>query len=379
MSRPLSPWRRIANAFWLLLNVLLGTALVVSAYAGCESPLERPILGVVVLTFPGWLAAIALVLVADLIWWRRTALVAIAAIAASWPMVWNTCPLNIGGGIPGGTPPDRVFTLMTYNAFNFTDQHGTYPGGVNPTISFILRTDADIVCIQELQVLEQQPERHIGQAQLDSLHARYPYIILSGYAVALMSKFPVTPVHLDVSSQERGNFCDAAAYVVDVEGRRLALFNVHMQSYSLTANDKAAYRDLTRLRPDEDIHELRNTLLYKLEVAAMRRSKQAHTLARYIEYYGGENVVLCGDFNDVPGCYTLRTLADTGMREVWPEVAFGPTWTYNANRFFFRIDHLMWRGAFRPDDVRRPHVPYSDHYPLVTTFVWDADSTAIHQ
>ena len=331
------------------------------------------------LTFPGWLAAIALVLVADLIWWRRTALVAIAAIAASWPMVWNTCPLNIGGGIPGGTPPDRVFTLMTYNAFNFTDQHGTYPGGVNPTISFILRTDADIVCIQELQVLEQQPERHIGQAQLDSLHARYPYIILSGYAVALMSKFPVTPVHLDVSSQERGNFCDAAAYVVDVEGRRLALFNVHMQSYSLTANDKAAYRDLTRLRPDEDIHELRNTLLYKLEVAAMRRSKQAHTLARYIEYYGGENVVLCGDFNDVPGCYTLRTLADTGMREVWPEVAFGPTWTYNANRFFFRIDHLMWRGAFRPVDIRRPHVPYSDHYPLVTTFVWDADSTAIHQ
>ena len=152
-----------------------------------------------------------------------------------------------------------------------------------------------------------------------------------------------------------------------------------MQSYSLTANDKAAYRDLTRLRPDEDIHELRNTLLYKLEVAAMRRSKQAHTLARYIEYYGGENVVLCGDFNDVPGCYTLRTLADTGMREVWPEVAFGPTWTYNANRFFFRIDHLMWRGAFRPVDIRRPHVPYSDHYPLVTTFVWDADSTAIHQ
>ena len=39
----------------------------------------------------------------------------------------------------------------------------------------------------------------------------------------------------------------------------------------------------------------------------------------------------------------------------------------------------MWRGAFRPVDIRRPHVPYSDHYPLVTTFVWDADSTAIHQ
>ena len=378
MSKHLSPWRRIANAFWLLLNTLLAAALIVTAYAGCVSPVERPVFGVVVLSFPIWLAALAVVLVLDLIWWRRTALVAVAAIAAAWPMVRDTCPLNIGGGIPNGTPAERVFTLLTYNAYNFTDRTCSYPDDTNPGLSFILRTDADIVCIQEMQLFEQQPARHIWQAQLDSLHARYPYIVLSGYAVAIMSKFPVTPIHLDVKSRERGNYCDVGAYVVEVEGRRLALFNVHLQSYSLTEDDKATYRGLTRLRPDEDIHELRNTLLYKLELAAMRRARQAQMLARYVEYYGGENVVVCGDFNDVPGCYTLRTLADAGLREVWPEVGFGPTWTYNDNRFYFRIDHVLWRGALRPVDIERIRVPYSDHYPLLTTFVWDSASDEIH-
>lgn len=374
MSKQLSPWRRIANSFWLLFNVLLGAALIVTAYAGCVSPVERPVFGVIVLSFPIWLAALVCVLILDLIWWRKTALVAIAAIVASWPMVRDTCPLNIGGGIPKGTPTERVFTLLTYNAYNFTDRTDSYPDDTNPGLSFILRTDADIVCIQEMQLFEQQPARHIWQAQLDSLHARYPYIVLSGYAVAIMSKFPVTPIHLDVKSRERGSYCDIGAYVVEAEGRRLALFNVHLQSYSLTDDDKAAYRDLTRLRPDEDIHELRNTLLYKLELAAMRRARQAQMLARYVEYYGGENVIVCGDFNDVPGCYTLRTLADAGMREAWPEAGFGPTWTYNDNRFYFRIDHVLWRGALRPVDIERIRIPYSDHYPLLTTFVWDAPS-----
>ncbi|MDE6137542.1 MAG: hypothetical protein K2F97_08720 [Muribaculaceae bacterium] len=145
MSKHLSPWRRIANAFWLLLNTLLAAALIVTAYAGCVSPVERPVFGVVVLSFPIWLAALAVVFVLDLIWWRRTALVAVAAIAAAWPMVRDTCPLNIGGGIPNGTPAERVFTLLTYNAYNFTDRTGSYPDDTNPGLSFILRTDADIV------------------------------------------------------------------------------------------------------------------------------------------------------------------------------------------------------------------------------------------
>ena len=39
----ISVWRRYANAMVLLLNVIVGTALVVTAYSGYESPVDTPI------------------------------------------------------------------------------------------------------------------------------------------------------------------------------------------------------------------------------------------------------------------------------------------------------------------------------------------------
>lgn len=371
--------RSFVNACMLVLNLQLAAGLVFSAYAGCESPVERPLMGVVVLTFPLWLAAIVLVLVLDLVWWRRFAPVPVLAILAALPMVWDTCPLNIGKGIASGTPTSRIFTVLTYNVMNLQDNTGRYPGDINPAVSYILRTDADIVCLQELKVVEQLPEFHVGQAQLDSLHARYPYVMLSGYAMTLLSKYPVENLHLEPARGKGTGYNDMGGYVLQVEGRRLALFSVHMQSYSLTGDDKAVYRDLTRLRPDEDLREIKNTLVSKLASAAQRRAVQAQQLSRYIEYYGGRNVIVCGDFNDVPGCYALRALADCGLREVWPEVAFGPTWTYNDNRFYFRIDHMLWRGDFKPVDIRRGSLRASDHYPLLATFVWNSDSTETNQ
>ncbi|MDE6285873.1 MAG: hypothetical protein K2L99_02640, partial [Muribaculaceae bacterium] len=182
--KQLSPWRRIANAAVLAVNLIAGATLVLTSYAGEFSPAERPLMGVIVLGVPIALASLVFLLVLDFIWWRKTALVPIAAIVASWPTVWSVCPLNIGTGIPSGTPTQRVFTLLTYNVLSLRDNTKTYPGDCNPTLSYILRQDADVVCLQELSVLHINEKLHITQQQLDSLHARYPYIILSGTAVA---------------------------------------------------------------------------------------------------------------------------------------------------------------------------------------------------
>ena len=367
-----SPLRRFANAFVLALNLIVAVGMFVTAYAGTVSPIEHPLMGVIVLSFPVWLAAMVLLLVADLIWWRRTSLIAVAGIAAAWPMVWNICPMNVGADTPAVISTDRLFTLLTYNVMNFTDQNGAYAHDINPTISYILEKDADIVCLQEAPMLDRSDVIHLHQAQLDSVHARYPYVVLSGHSMAILSKFPVTNLHLAISDLGPQSTGDMAAYTIDVEGRRLAVFSVHLQSYSLNANDKESFVELTRLKPDEDnVRDLKNSMLQKLESAAVLRALQAQELARYVDYYGGENVIVCGDFNDVPGCYTLRTLEEHGLREVWPAVAFGPTVTFNADRFYFRIDHLLWRGCLRPVSISRGNVKCSDHYPLLTTFMWD--------
>ena len=70
---------------------------------------------------------------------------------------------------------------------------------------------------------------------------------------------------------------------------------------------------------------------------------------------------------------TLKRLESIGMvhREVYPEVGMGYMSTYNRNRFWFRIDHVLYRGNLRPVSMERGKTASSDHYPLLTTFVFD--------
>lgn len=84
-------------------------------------------------------------------------------------------------------------------------------------------------------------------------------------------------------------------------------------------------------------------------------------------------MVLCGDFNDVPGCYAVRALEKCGMHDAYAQTALGPTITYNLNRFYFRIDQTLYKGDFKAVSVERGALDSSDHHPLLTTYVWDTD------
>ena len=59
------------------------------------------------------------------------------------------------------------------------------------------------------------------------------------------------------------------------------------------------------------------------------------------------------------------------MHDAYAQNAFGPTITYHGNRFYFRIDHVLYGGDMEAVDIERGDVPSSDHYPLLTTFVFD--------
>ncbi|MBP3535598.1 MAG: endonuclease/exonuclease/phosphatase family protein, partial [Muribaculaceae bacterium] len=123
---------------------------------------------------------------------------------------------------------------------------------------------------------------------------------------------------------------------------------------------------------------VRKQLIDKLYGAFSHRAWQAKMLRSYIEQLGGDAIV-CGDFNDIPGCRTIHILEQIGMKDAYSELATGPTITFNAPHFYFRIDHVLWRGNFRAVDIERGNVASSDHYPLLTTFVWDADAASSPQ
>ena len=337
------------------------------------NPVEVAGAGIVGMTLPGWFGAVVFITVFDLIWWRRTSLLPIAAMLVCAQPLWNFCPLNLPPGKLSADEEERAFTLLTYNTLTFSDLE--MDDGPNHTVEYILQQDADIVCLQEVYILRESESLHITAEQIEALHRRYPYIILSSPSQCVLSKYPVNALHIDYYRPD-ANGGDFAAYQIDIDGHKVTVFNCHFQSIGLTGEDKQLYADITDGKANrKSVGEVSNHLLAKLMHANQRRARQAEMIGRYIKHYGGENVIVCGDFNDVPGCYTLRRLAEFDLKEVYPEVGFGPMITYNANRFYFRIDHVLYRGCFKPHSMVRGSLKSSDHYPLTTTFVFDRQKT----
>ena len=162
------------------------------------------------------------------------------------------------------------------------------------------------------------------------------------------------------------------AFRTNVCNRPINVFAVHLESIGLNDNDKKLYRELTDDDKIDDVsyHRVRTQLINKLYYAFRKRAHQAKMLRNYIEQLGGD-IVVCGDFNDVPGCRTIKILEDAGMRDAYFETANGACRTFNAPQFPFRIDHVMWSGDFEARKIERGDVASSDHYPMLTTFVWN--------
>lgn len=349
----------------VILTVIIDLGLIISAYAGKVNPEIEPVAALAGMTLPAWiLGAIVLMLLTFIAWWKL-ALFQLTAFLLCLSPILDYCPLHFfTKKAPDGQPE---FTLMTYNTYGFVNQYNVYPGDRNQTLSYILDSDADIVCLQESPSLAPDAETHITEAQVDSLHKLYPYVFKAGRNQNVLSKFPIEPVATGFEPGEAGTL-DLACYRAMIHGRKVTIFNVHMRSFWLEYDERELYLGLTEGH-EEDMSVVRNKLLKKIAQKCAYRAREVHELIGYIRRFAGPDAIVCGDFNDVPGCFSLRQLEKhSDLHSVVSEVGFGPMITYNADRFYFRIDHILYRGTLEPLSVKRGDIRSSDHYPLTATF-----------
>ena len=366
-----SALQRVLRWGAMLIDILAVCALALTGYAGNVSPLKYGgYWGILPLCFPGVLLICTLLLIGQLFWHRRGAVVIfLGMIACSGPILTYS-PLHIcTPKIPAGA---ESFTFLTYNVHNFiapgtTENTDTVHNG---QIDFIINSGADIVCLQEATYIGTLRKGFLSASQIEAIHAAYPNAHIDGNELAVLSKFPIQAIHLDAN---RDNFKGGivTCYRVTLpSGRLITLFNVHLESMKLAPDDRQVYMELTELHR-QGIEEVKDQLLRKVSTAAVSRAQQAQQLLRYIRLYGGPDVILSGDFNDVPGCYAIRTLEDAGFKDVYPQIGFGPMVTFNDNRLYFCIDHTMYRGALVPVEMTKGKLKASDHYPLLTRFYLD--------
>ncbi len=367
-------WRMLRGLL-LTLTVVASAGLIVASYGGDFHPAEFRGLCIMVMLFPVWAFAVVVLTVLDALWCRKALIVCVITYILCATALWEFSPLNLFTPDKEDYPANRQFKFITYNCCNLADRYDDYPDGTNPSVSFLLRENADVVCLQELMGIQAYKKSiKLPQSQVDSLYKAYPYIYLNGHSQMLLSKYPAKAI----PTERKSGQSEIAVFQLMVEGMPITLINTHLQSYGLTADDKQVYREMTQLSGSDstltgNLLNVKMQLLHKIQSATELRADDAERIGEFIHRFGGPNVIVAGDFNDVPCSYVLRRLKDFGMKQVYEEVGFGSRVSYYEDRFYFRIDHVLYRGKLKPLDIEFSDHDSSDHAPLIVTFALTDD------
>lgn len=367
MRPPRQVKNKVLQALMSVVALLLGGALVFSAYGGMINPERSSIGAIAAMVFPLLLALSGLMLLVTLLWFRRAAIVTVISTLASWGGVLTYCPMHFFRPSVQEIEhmPGRHIKIMTYNMLNLDDFSKGFcrVGDGNPTVDYLLRENPDILLCQEAEALLSEGKKNISSQQHRRLESLYPYRYVNKRGMGILSRYPVEIV--EVKHEDLWLY-DVNRYNVIIEGDTVAFFNLHLQSLGLTSDDKALYHDLTNGEA-EGLGAIRSSLVRKLTDAFRKRAVQARVVRECIDSVSGP-VVVCGDFNDIPGCYAQRVIQSNDLGDAYREAGLGPAITYHADRFFFRIDHILFRGEMRPLRVWSGNNPSSDHFPLIAYF-----------
>lgn len=366
--------KRFFKFILIVINIIVGTGLALSALSGLLNAAEHPRLVIAAMSFPIWAVLAIIVLLTDFFYLRAFCVFMAVCFGISLPMCFTVLPLNFERGKVPECLEDESWTLLSYNVANFQDLTGKYRNDINPTLTYILAVDPDVAVLAEGRWLTRVPSFHLEKPQLDSIYERFPYVIV-GRDVTLLSKFPADTLHLYNFPNQLYNHSLAQSkvggFVLDIHGKKTAIFGLHLKSLGLTSEDKNLYEEMTKgeVTSRSELAEIKNDVIAKIARANAQRAEHVNALIEDIDSLKFDNVIVCGDFNDTPGCYSLRRLEDIGLREVYPLVGNGYMLTYNKDRLYFQIDHVLFKGDMRPWSIRRGNLRVSDHYPLLTTFI----------
>ena len=356
--------RHVGKAIVLLLlaaNLVVAGLLLAAAYSPYVQPAGHPVLACLGLAFPLFLLAdVVFLLFWIIVRQYKCVLLPLAAWLLCFPQARTTLPLNFGSG----QPPEKSLKILSYNIMGFGASSPS--GAENPVLAYLRDSGADVICLQEY--LARKTPKHPSQKEIDQALSAYPYhridaVGSSGWnKVACYSKLPILSARpLDYASASNGTLL----YELDWDGDTLLLLNNHLESNKLTQEDKDIYQDLLNDPEKEKMKTGARQLLGKLAEAAAIRAPQADSIAAAIRRSTHRDIIVCGDFNDSPVSYAHRVIGQD-LDDAFAESGLGPGISYNQNKFYFRIDHILVSPslqAFRCTVDRS--IRDSDHYPIL--------------
>lgn len=348
----------------IAVTIAVGLLTVMSGYGGVINPSVTCAGAVLAMMFPAFMIVNAVIGIANLFRNRRLAIVSGVSLLLAWGPFLTYCPLNFFR--PSlkeiAAMKEPTLKVMTFNVLAFSDYRTGSWHTPNGTVSYILDQNADVVLLQEAYGLfDSVHDNGITAGQRTAIYELYPYSYMADDGMCMLSKYPAYEIF---PGHDSSDGMEMHTYNVSIGDKSLTVVNVHLQSIGLTSDDRRLYTEITGGEAGESVGAFRHTVLHKLGDAFRARAAQAETLRRELDSIEG-TVILAGDFNDIPGSYASRTIEGGDMTDAYREAGLGPAVTYHADKMYFRIDQMFYRGDIEALRAWVGDCPYSDHYPMM--------------
>lgn len=284
--------------------------------------------------------------------WKRWAFISLIALSVNFQYItamWNP----FGGTEENANHPLKI---ITYNTHAFGGEITGF--SAKEFADMANAEDVDIICFQEY--------RGNGDFTNEDLCITYSkflpyYYIPEGRSMAIFSRYPIQ--QSQVIEFPGTNNC-AIWSDVNIEGKTIRVFNVHMQTTSFDRmRSKAAQAHAAE--NEEGQRQIYINYSDNLEANIIERSRQAR-LVKGIVSATEYPVILCGDLNDTPGTYTYEMLKGE-LKDGFQTAGKGFASTYKGLNNLLRIDYIFHSPNIKGVKYETINFEMSDHNPVLMT------------
>ena len=346
--------------FITVLSLCSVLMLWLSAASAYINPGHFRFLSVLGLAFPILLACVLLMFMLCLLTAWKRAWIPLIGMAVCFSSIRTYFPINVPSPAPKSS-----YKFITYNTMGFASYaNGPESEECQALVNFIIDNDPDFFCFQEGNT---NPWSFLQDDFFKKAKKVMPYSdsqVIEANVLGCCSKFPILKKELLYKEGMNGV---VVFHLLLGEKDTLRIINCHLQSMGLTEDERARYHDMVK-HPEngEEMEEHSRLLVSKITKATVLRAAQADSVAAYIEQHRGDNIILCGDFNDTPISYTRQRISDTGLTDAFRTTGNGLGRSFNRDGIIVRIDHLFCSEQWKPYSFHVDKTIHSsDHYPLV--------------
>lgn len=264
------------------------------------------------------------------------------------------------------------FRIMTYNTNGVSGDYNDE--------TFVADFLAAVDSISPQVLVLQEMRKEYSALLCKELQDRYPNNSLSELATqkqvfkhtaCLFSKYPIKSFYRAVykrhemdsiyieynvpDSVRRFSPPEIFNAILDINGKEVFIVCCYLKT-----------NDYSKLRQDHTDSWLDGLDEYfnGYSIGSAIRSLDAKMIRDSIARYDLPTIV-CGDMNDFQFSRSVRTIMGEDLKNVWWERGMGYGMTYNRYHLKLRIDHILVSKEIEPVNVMVPHLPFSDHYPIV--------------